>query len=142
MPDTRDYIYDSTYMKCSEKAIYKDSKQISGCLGCCGNLYQNEDRLQMSTGNFSLRWWECSKLHCANDHKAIHLLKIIELYTYNGWVLCYAIYASINLWKKKKNLLSGFFPLLSYTGSYLWILKVYPSSHKPKLPFLCLNLFH
>ena len=81
-----------------KRQIYRDRKQISGCLGLGVEAGMTCKQAQW---NF-LGWWKWSKTGMWWWlHNSINLIKIIELYMYNKWILWYIIYASINLFKKK-----------------------------------------
>lgn len=50
-----------------------------------------------------LRWYKCFKTDLLWWlYNLVNLLKIIELYIWSRWIICYVKYASIKLLKKKK----------------------------------------
>ena len=89
---------DSIYMKCAEKAdLEKAGQWFPGPWGG-----ENGDWLQMRLGEF-LRWWKSSKTRMwwwlPNS---IIWIWIIELYTYNGWILWCINFTLVSLLKNLK----------------------------------------
>lgn len=75
--------YDSLYMKCPERQIYRIRKYISDCLGLGEMRVEGWGYQLMGTG-FMLGLIKCSNIDWSDGYTTLNILKAIDLYTLNG----------------------------------------------------------
>ena len=95
-------LLNSRHMKVQDRKIYKDRKQIGGCLGQGGEGCRIAKSYEVSfwgDENVLKLWWWL--------HISVNIIETIELYTLNEWVVWNVNYISIKGLKQQQKTYLG-----------------------------------